>query len=265
MPTVEEPSRPRPRPPKLISVSAKRLTTKCKPHTLTYCPSMDLIALATEDELVHVFRLNGQEASGGPYSRHGVGVRGTRWNLNGEYFILFYLVYFTLCRSGHIGRTDVCCAGNVLAVAGSDNIVRLVSAYSGKTVHELYCAPAPKGREDDASISCVGWGAHLTNARSTLEDVLHGRSGSTSGDLGGGKAALEDVLSPGSLSSASSVQRLHRIAADLPRELAVLDVERSLPKLSVLPATGDEYACLFSFFFSLFLQYFRADNNSCFQ
>jgi hypothetical protein len=34
---------------------------------------------------------------------------------------------------------------------------------------------------------------------------------------------------------------LSHLKAELPRDLALLDVERSLPKLSVLPPTGDKY------------------------
>lgn len=37
------------------------------------------------------------------------------------------------------------------------------------------------------------------------------------------------------------------ISADLPRDLALLDIERSLPKLSVLPSTGDEYVAFLTF------------------
>lgn len=34
------------------------------------------------------------------------------------------------------------------------------------------------------------------------------------------------------------------LKADLPRELALLDAESSLPKLSTLPGTGGEYVLL---------------------
>lgn len=70
--------------PQLASVSEKQLPAKCKPHTLAYCPTMDLIVLATEDEQTHVFRLNGQEALGNPIAKAGIAVKGTRWKANGE-------------------------------------------------------------------------------------------------------------------------------------------------------------------------------------
>jgi hypothetical protein len=46
---------------------------------------MDLIALASAEERVHVFRFNGQEALGGPFAKNGVGVRAVRWKGDGEF------------------------------------------------------------------------------------------------------------------------------------------------------------------------------------
>ena len=73
----------------LVSVAEKKLAAKCRLHTLTYCPTMDLVALATEDEQVHVFRLNGQRVFGGSYGNlpeatQGDVVRGLKWKENGE-------------------------------------------------------------------------------------------------------------------------------------------------------------------------------------
>lgn len=69
----------------LASVSEKHLPAKCKAGLLTYCPTMDLVALATEDEQVHVFRLNGQKVFGG-LARGGDGlkVKALRWKGNGK-------------------------------------------------------------------------------------------------------------------------------------------------------------------------------------
>ena len=53
--------------PQLTTVGEKSLPAKCKPSTLAYCPSMDLIALATEDDELRVFRLNGQRVFGGSF------------------------------------------------------------------------------------------------------------------------------------------------------------------------------------------------------
>jgi hypothetical protein len=47
--------------PRLTAVAEKTLPAKCKPDSLAYCPTVDLVALATQDEQLHVFRLNGQK------------------------------------------------------------------------------------------------------------------------------------------------------------------------------------------------------------
>lgn len=79
--------------PQLTPVGEKSLPAKCKPSTLAYCPTMDLIALATEDEELRVFRLNGQRVFGGsfggdPYlgeDEEDGEVRAVAWKGNGEY------------------------------------------------------------------------------------------------------------------------------------------------------------------------------------
>lgn len=77
-------------PPELVSVAEKTLPAKCKDGPfLTYCPTMDLVALATEDEQLYVFRLNGQEVlsvdlAGDPYLDEVKGeIRGVRWKNDG--------------------------------------------------------------------------------------------------------------------------------------------------------------------------------------
>lgn len=53
--------------PQLIPVGEKLLPAKCKPSSLAYCPTMDLIALTTEAEEFCAFRLNGQRVFGGSF------------------------------------------------------------------------------------------------------------------------------------------------------------------------------------------------------
>ncbi|KAL1953234.1 hypothetical protein VTO42DRAFT_3376 [Malbranchea cinnamomea] len=176
----------------LALISEKRLPAKCKPHTLTYCPTIDLIALATEDDQVHVFRFNGQEALGNPFTKAGISVKCTRWKNSGR----------------------------LLAVAGSDNHVRLISTYYGNIAHDLSCGVLQDG--DTASISCLGWGVHETDGGDALEDLLRSTDVRPNND--------EDV----------TLRSRPQVSPNLPRELALLDIERSLPKLSVLPSTGDD-------------------------
>jgi anaphase-promoting complex subunit 4 len=86
--------------PQLTPVGEKSLPAKCKPSTLAYCPSMDLIALATDDDELRVFRLNGQRVFGGsfkgdPYLGEDEAdgeVRALAWKGNGECDLSFHVL-----------------------------------------------------------------------------------------------------------------------------------------------------------------------------
>lgn len=83
--------------PQLTPVGEKSLPAKSKLGSLAYCPSMDLIALATEDDELRVFRLNGQRDFGGsfggdPYlgeDEEDGEIRALVWKGNGEFVLLF--------------------------------------------------------------------------------------------------------------------------------------------------------------------------------
>lgn len=86
-------SRP-PHEPQLTPVGEKSLPAKCKANILTYCPTMDLIALSSEDDELFVYRLNGQKVLGGnfkgdPYLDEDDGggeIRGLKWKNTGKLF-----------------------------------------------------------------------------------------------------------------------------------------------------------------------------------
>ncbi|KAH8434213.1 putative anaphase-promoting complex component Cut20/Apc4 [Aspergillus melleus] len=190
----------------LPPVGEKLLPAKCKPGTLTYCPTMDLIALVTEDDELSVFRLNGQKVLGGsfkgdPYLDEDDGrgeIRALTWKNNG------YL----------------------LAVACADNTIRVISSYSGKTVHHYPAYQAPGDSAQPIKVTCLGWGVNFTDSKSAQRNLQEAA----------GHITIEDLLTPNvHPSKAAAVLR-----ADLPRELALLDIETSLPKLSTLPATGGD-------------------------
>ncbi|KAI9827716.1 MAG: hypothetical protein M1832_004205 [Thelocarpon impressellum] len=160
------------------------------PDRLRYCPTMDLIAVATEEERVFIYRLNGQRVLGlSNNKKEALAVRGLSWKPDGQ----------------------------LLAVAWSDNAVRLINADSSKVVHQIDTAA-----EDSSTLTCLGWAVNFTNSREvraridasevTLDDIL-------------GRVAQEQALGT---------------VPDLPRELALLDIESALPKLSVLPSAGKE-------------------------
>ncbi|KAE8377835.1 putative anaphase-promoting complex component Cut20/Apc4 [Aspergillus bertholletiae] len=192
--------------PQLTPVAEKSLPAKCKATSLQYCPTMDLISLVTEDDELRVFRLNGQRVFGGsfkgdPYLDEDDGggeIRNLRWKNN----------------------------GHLLAVACADNTIRIISAYSGKTVHHY---PAYEGQNDvdrSVRVTCLGWGANFTDSKATQQQLKEAA----------GQISVEDLLS----SDVHPSKAAALLKADLPRELALLDIESSLPKLSTLPATGSD-------------------------
>ncbi|KAI9932182.1 hypothetical protein MW887_009692 [Aspergillus wentii] len=193
--------------PQLTPVGEKSLPAKCKASTLAYCPTMDLIALSTDDEELRVFRLNGQRVLGGsfggdPYLDEDDGggeIRGVKWKGN----------------------------GHLLAVACADDSIRIISSYSGKTVHHY---PAYQVQDEDApqpvKVSCLGWGVNFTDSKVAQRHLQEAA----------GQITVEDLLSPDIHPSRAAAL----LKADLPRELALLDIESSLPKLSTLPATGSD-------------------------
>lgn len=56
------------------------------PKQLAYCPAMDLIALATVDQRVRVYRLNGQEGFSVTSKPDDGEIRAIKWKPDGTYF-----------------------------------------------------------------------------------------------------------------------------------------------------------------------------------
>jgi len=112
----------------------------------------------------------------------------------------------------------------MLAVAFSDSTVSLVSSQTGKVIHQIQYKDQPGAR-----ICCLGWGANLTDVKATRLRL----------DNLPGKVSLDDIMNRG-----SQVQDAHT-ELDLPTELAFLDIEAVLPKLSILPARDKEHVPFF--------------------
>ena len=119
--------------------------------------------------------------------------------------------------TGHID----CSPGHVIALACTDNNVRLISAFSGKTVHELPTLPQLLGPKT----TCLGWAVNFTNSTATQRQL----------NDAGDDISLDDLLGLN-----VDIPTLLKSKANLPRELTLIDMETSLPKLSTLPATGGE-------------------------
>lgn len=95
----------------------------------------------------------------------------------------------------------------------SDGVVRLVGAESSKNVHQI--AIGPHGA---TGITCLGWASSFTGKRSTGVGPV--KDGSSWQNI------FEEALDGAG----------EREIVDLPRDLTLIDIESSLPKLSVLPA-----------------------------
>jgi anaphase-promoting complex subunit 4 len=107
----------------------------------------------------------------------------------------------------------------------------LVSTYTGKLINQIDSTTFP-----EASVCCLGWGVSFTDpiaARLLLE--------SNRLPPGAGVAARKAIQRGGLLDEAlaKGLRALDiEIPLDLPADLRNLDVEVSLPKLSVLPSSG---------------------------
>ncbi|KUJ12694.1 uncharacterized protein LY89DRAFT_672835 [Mollisia scopiformis] len=126
--------------------------------------------------------------------------------------------------------------GQLLAIAWSDGSIRLVGAESSKIVHWF-----STGIRQASDITCIGWSTNLTN-RST-SSVTQKK----------GEDSWNTILATGELDA----------ILDLPRDLSLIDIETSLPKLSVLAAGGsDEVFSSRSSLDALFRAFDPKDNNA---
>ena len=103
----------------------------------------------------------------------------------------------------------------MLAIAWSDGVVRLVGAESNKNVHQIVI-----GAQESASITCLSWVSNSTCKKSTRSGAL--KDGPTWKDI------LEGRMD----------KRENGNTLNLPRDLSLIDIESSMPKLSALPTGG---------------------------
>jgi anaphase-promoting complex subunit 4 len=104
--------------------------------------------------------------------------------------------------------------GQLLAIAWSDGSVRLVGAGSSKIVHQFTAG------ENISGVTCLGWATNLTRKSAS----------SVSPD--------QDFDSWGTFLAEDGIFSDEKTPLDLPRDLSLIDIETSLPKLSVLAAAG---------------------------
>ena len=65
-------------------LAEKLVQPAINPKHLAYCPTMDLIALVSIDEHIHVYRLNGQKVFGITNKQSANKVSQIKWKPNGE-------------------------------------------------------------------------------------------------------------------------------------------------------------------------------------
>lgn len=68
----------------LLLQAEKALPSTIHAHLVSFCPTMDLIAVVTQDEQLDVYRLNGQRAFGRKRKDYKSTVSSICWKFNGK-------------------------------------------------------------------------------------------------------------------------------------------------------------------------------------
>ncbi|KAL8664050.1 MAG: hypothetical protein Q9202_003342 [Teloschistes flavicans] len=135
---------------RLILKVDKTLPTPVNPKQLAYCPSMNLLALATADEQIDVYRAKGQRVFGVTRDESAGKVTSMQWKPDGQSLAVAF--------------------GHTMCIA---------SAHTGKVMYRKKSLASSK-----APICCLGWATHFTNIqavritlaqladRLTLDDLL---------------------------------------------------------------------------------------------
>lgn len=103
--------------PQLLQQSEKILLYSIHAHLISYCPTMDLIAVVTSEENLDVYRINGQRAFGLKRKSENVNVLAVSWQWNGA----------------------------AIGVCWSDGRVDVVGVETGKVVHRDVRLPEVEG------------------------------------------------------------------------------------------------------------------------
>ena len=72
----------------LALLAEKFMHIGVNPEHLAYCPTMDLLAIATLDQQVHVYRINGQRVFG-LYNKENSKICGLAWKPNGQHMFRY--------------------------------------------------------------------------------------------------------------------------------------------------------------------------------
>ncbi|KAF2756810.1 hypothetical protein EJ05DRAFT_418513, partial [Pseudovirgaria hyperparasitica] len=202
---------PSPAAASLMLQAEKALPVSIRPDLFAYCPTMDMLAIVTEEEVLEVYRLNGQRAFTRKRKHDSLVVQSICWKFNGK----------------------------SIAIAWSDCTVDVLSTETGKLAPQpLEARRGADVLSDATRISCLAWESNFINVHSIKSRVNSVSQDST--DLIGEDLCTDDWDAPNTNISLNDViqghldSRLLDPTPDLPDQIALIDLERLLPKLSVL-------------------------------
>lgn len=215
-----------------------------------YCPSMDLVAVfpktVPSDQAIDAVIASEASEDDAYYGEDEDEVLVDVYRLNGQ-------KVFTIgidAKGGAIGVSDIEWRddGIVLAIATTDNKVRLVNSFSGKIVH-TFASTSSSGTRNSSKVPASPNAKRKSSSRdqtprkrrcipTTIHYSTHfldRKTAQTQLDTVDRRSAtdLDDLLG-----LHADVQTLLKLKPDLPRAIANIDVEQYLPRLATLPANG---------------------------
>ncbi|RMZ73090.1 anaphase-promoting complex component cut20 apc4 [Pyrenophora seminiperda CCB06] len=198
----------------LLQQAEKILLHPIHSHLISYCPTMDLIAVVTDEENLDVYRINGQRAFGFKRKSDELSVVALQWEFNGK----------------------------SIAISWSDGTTDLVSAETGKVTHKDVALPEV-GDEAPTQVKCMGWGLNFINVEAVKRrtGLKRNKGASPTKTDPFGQPTTEDwdtfkddTMLEDFLQRQPDFQTLD-VAPDLPDQLAMMDMEALLPKLPPIP------------------------------
>ncbi|KAB2577683.1 hypothetical protein DBV05_g3785 [Lasiodiplodia theobromae] len=196
--------------PSLMLQAEKALPQPVHPRLISYCPTMDLVAVITQEETLDVYRLNGQRAFGLKRKTFESKVDSICWKFNGQH----------------------------IAIAWDDGSVDIVSSETGKTVKQVRREAASFAADDESTprISSLAWGVNFIDVAAVKERTgAWAPSGVLLDTTEDWDQKKEEVTLDDFLERQPDLAKLG-ISPDLPDQIALIDVQDALPKLPLIPA-----------------------------
>ncbi|KAL0259521.1 hypothetical protein SLS55_005258 [Diplodia seriata] len=194
-----------PEAPSLMLQAEKALPQPVRPRLISYCPTMDLVAVITQEETLDVYRLNGQRAFGLKRKTLESKVDSMCWKFND-------------IVSSETGKTVKQVRREAVGFAADD--------------------------ESPPRISSLAWGVNFIDVAAVKErtGVRTARLGHSSAQFDGvfdtteeWDQKKEEVTLDDFLERQPDLAKLG-LSPDLPDQIALIDVQDALPKLPLIPA-----------------------------